>query len=323
MNDKVVSKPPALQVVAALIENARGEVLIAQRPPGKSHAGLWEFPGGKIEAGESAYAALKRELHEELGIDVSAAVRVMTSYVADDPRDLSLQAWRVLAWTGTPIAIEASALAWRKPELLTDISMPIADGPIAAALRLPRRYFFTPDAAARSAVELLRLIEQAATNGADLIRLRCVDAAARLKPALIQMCERASLHHGAGFMVDAEDWVHCREASSGVHLRAQQIENYRVAADAVRTPSLVIASCHNEHELRVAEHIGADAVVLSPVHSTRSHPDRLPLGWSGFQNLHAATRLPAYALGGMDSSSLPDAREHGAIGIAGISGFLG
>ena len=128
---------PTVLVVAAALIDTDGRVLIAQRPEGKALAGLWEFPGGKIEPGERPEQALIRELREELGIEVSAACLapfVFTSH-AYDSFHLLMPLYLLRRWSGTVQRREHAALKWVKPSQLSDYPMPPADGPLVAWLR--------------------------------------------------------------------------------------------------------------------------------------------------------------------------------------------
>ena len=128
---------PTVLVVAVALIDVDGRVLIAQRPEGKQLAGLWEFPGGKVEPGERPEAALIRELHEELGIEVSEACLapfVFASH-AYDSFHLLMPLYLCRRWSGTVIAREHAALAWVKPNRLSDYPMPPADAPLIAWLR--------------------------------------------------------------------------------------------------------------------------------------------------------------------------------------------
>ena len=128
---------PTVLVVAAALIDADGRVLIAQRPEGKALAGLWEFPGGKIEPGERPEQALIRELHEELGIDVNAACLapfVFTSH-AYESFHLLMPLYLLRRWSGTVQRREHAALKWVKPDQLREYPMPPADEPLVAWLR--------------------------------------------------------------------------------------------------------------------------------------------------------------------------------------------
>ena len=128
---------PTVLVVAVALIDPDGRILIAQRPEGKQLAGLWDFPGGKVEAGERPEQALIRELHEELGIDVKEACLapfVFTSH-AYEKFHLLMPLYLCRRWSGTVVAKEHTALAWVKPDKLRDYPMPPADEPLIAWLR--------------------------------------------------------------------------------------------------------------------------------------------------------------------------------------------
>jgi 8-oxo-dGTP diphosphatase len=131
-------KPPknTLVVVAAALVDRDGRILVQQRPEGLSMAGLWEFPGGKLEAGETPEAALIRELAEELAIDVDHACLAPACFASDTLGDkhLLLLLYVCRKWRGTPIAQHASALRWVRPVELHGLDMPPADKPLIGLL---------------------------------------------------------------------------------------------------------------------------------------------------------------------------------------------
>lgn len=123
---------PMLVVGAALIDG-RGRVLVQQRPAGKQHAGLWEFPGGKIEAGETPEAALCRELHEELTITVDAGDLTAEGFATGPGIVLLLFGCR--RWQGAPVATDGATLRWIEAGALSELPMPPADVPLIPAVR--------------------------------------------------------------------------------------------------------------------------------------------------------------------------------------------
>jgi len=130
-----------LPVVAVAMTDAQGRVLIAQRPFDKEHGGLWEFPGGKVEPGESPEAALVRELLEELGVTVALQhLEPLTfSSAGRGTRHLLLLLYRCTAWQGEPRALDATAIRWVLPAALGDYDMPPADRPFVSVLAAERR----------------------------------------------------------------------------------------------------------------------------------------------------------------------------------------
>ena len=136
---KTVEEPlmsAIMTVVAAALVDDDGRVLVQRRPAGKMMAGLWEFPGGKIEPGETPESALVRELEEELGITVEAA-RLTPAVFASEPlagRHLLLLLYICRSWSGMPRALDAEELLWSRPEALHTLDMPPADRPLIGLL---------------------------------------------------------------------------------------------------------------------------------------------------------------------------------------------
>jgi 8-oxo-dGTP diphosphatase len=130
--------PAEIHVVVGTIADSQGRVLIAQRPRGRHMAGRWEFPGGKLGAGEDPLAGLRRELAEELGIAVQAArplIRLRHTY---PERRVLLDVWQVTGYEGEPQPLESQALTWVRPDNLPEHDLLEADRAIVTALRLPR-----------------------------------------------------------------------------------------------------------------------------------------------------------------------------------------
>ncbi len=123
-----------MNVVAGALFDAAGRVLITQRPPGKALAGRWEFPGGKLNDGEDAFAGLVRELREELGVDVHSGERLIRYTHAYPGRVVRLDMWLVSSWSGEPLGLEGQALKWVAVNDLPGKDILEADLPIIEAL---------------------------------------------------------------------------------------------------------------------------------------------------------------------------------------------
>ena len=133
------SPRPAVHVVAAAVIDAAGRVLIAQRPEGRHLAGGWEFPGGKLEAGEERLAGLARELREELGITIETPRPLIRVRHAYPTREVLLDVWVVRRYQGEPRGLDGQALRWCAQDELPSANLLPADKPIVAALQLPER----------------------------------------------------------------------------------------------------------------------------------------------------------------------------------------
>lgn len=305
---------PLIAVAAGCLLNAAGEVLIAQRPAGKIAAGQWEFPGGKIEPGESAAAALARELHEELGIAVQDArplIRIRHDYV---DRSVDLDTWRVTRWQGEPHGRENQACAWVRPERLSDYPLLAADRPIVAALRLPADYVFTrPDA---EEGEIRRGLSRLPRGGLLRLRLPALDDAAYAR--LARRLAVAGVPFGLRLILDRAPDLVTRCGAQGWHASAATLRRLDVLP---ALGGLALASCHSSDELKRARALGFDAAVLGPVLATASHPGQAGLGWARFGAWVAEANLPVFAIGGVGPALQGEAFARYAQGTAGISAY--
>jgi 8-oxo-dGTP diphosphatase len=128
---------PIVPIVSAALIDDRGRVLLQQRPKGKAMAGLWEFPGGKIQSGEAPEAALCRELQEELGITVAESDLEAFGFASHryDTFHILLLLWVCRRWQGTPASRETQVLDWVLPAAMNDYPMPAADAPLVTLLQ--------------------------------------------------------------------------------------------------------------------------------------------------------------------------------------------
>jgi len=300
-----------VQVVAAVIYRADGRFLLAQRPAGKVYEGYWEFPGGKVEPGESAPAALARELHEELGIEVKQAYPWITRRYVYAHATVDLNFYRVTDFEGEAHGRENQSLSWQSIDHLDVRPMLPANGPILSALSLPPIYGIT-NAGETSIATAIQGIEHALESGLKLIQVR----EPRLEAGVLQEFAATVLNRarakGARVLINADANLAQSLGADGVHLKAGQLRslNERPAF------ALVGASCHDACELDQAWRLGVDFAVLGPVASTLSHPGAAPLGWEHFEQLIKGCPLPVYALGGMAPEHLEQAWACGAHGIA-------
>jgi len=302
-------------VAAAVITRADGSILLGQRPPGKVYAGYWEFPGGKIEAGESPQAALARELHEELGIDVELAYPWLTRDYDYEHAAVRLRFFRVVEWSGTLHGRESQHFSWQLPSAVRVAPLLPANAPIMRALRLPAVYAIS-HASALGCDRFLRSLEQALADGLRLLQVREKEMPEEeLVPFLARVLHLAR-GAGARVLLNANTALAQRAGADGVHLTAEQL----MQLDRKPALELVGASCHDERELARAADIGADFVVLGPVKATPSHPGAPAMGWDRFARLIAGYPLPVYALGGLNRADMQTAWHAGAHGVSMMRG---
>jgi 8-oxo-dGTP diphosphatase len=307
-----------VHVAAAVIRGADGRILIARRADTQHQGGLWEFPGGKVEEGETVEAALGRELLEELGIVVGAS-RPLIKVQHDYPdKQVLLDVREVSAFTGEPHGAEGQPLRWVTPRELGDFDFPAANRPIVAAARLPGEYLITPQGL--ETPQLLRGIQKAIASGTRLVQLRApggYDPQYRdLAVDAVGLCAgKAQL-----MLKGPLEWLGDFPAA-GWHLTAEQLRKYASRGRPFPEHRWLAASCHNAEELALAELMGVDFVTLSPVQPTQTHPGAQPLGWEPAAELIAGFSKPVYLLGGVGPDHRQQAWEVGAQGVAGIRAF--
>lgn len=306
-----------VHVVAAVIRDTRGRVLLARRTEGRDLAGCWEFPGGKREPDETAEQALVRELREELGIEAEPGAAVIQVPQRYPDKRLVLDVRELSDWRGPVRGREGQALAWVPPHKLVEYDMPRADRPVVAALRQPAEYLVTPEPGEDETAWLAGL-QRALAAGARRVQLRAPSCDRktweRLAGAAVAACHAAD----AEALLNGEVAL-ALQLGAGVHLRAAQLALSTTRPVPPGVP--LAASCHDIAELQAAERLGCDFVVLGPVRPTASHPGATPLGWPEFARLREQVGLPIYAIGGLGRTDLAEARQHGAQGIAAIRGL--
>jgi 8-oxo-dGTP diphosphatase len=306
----LLPEPPRItEVAAAVIEKPDGQFLLAQRPAGKPYAGYWEFPGGKIEAGEDPRTALARELREELGIELREAFPWITRTYAYTHATVRLHFFRVTRWDHEPRPLEDQDIRWQRVES-TDVSpMLPANAPVLAALALPR-VMIVSDAASMGIEDWVRALEERAQREPLLVQVREKEMGFHPLQHLVSRTLVRTSPWRSRVVVNSS--CHRLAQCDGLHLTAAAL----MAASSRPAGALVGASCHDEAELDQAAALGVDYAVLGPVKATPSHPGAQPLGWSRFEALAKARPMPLFAIGGLTRADLEEAARHGAHGVA-------
>ncbi len=305
-----------IAVVAAVLQQLDGRFLLAQRPQGKAYAGYWEFPGGKVEADETPLQALKRELHEELGIEITKAHPWLTREYDYEHAAVRLDFFRVRGWRGELQGREQQAFVWQRIEAIDVAPLLPANGPILAALALPETYAITGFAVDTPQALVAAAVDSALVRGVRLIQVRGRDwPPERFARHAADIVARGHAG-GAKVLINGDADLAQRCGADGVHLTAAQLKTVHMRPEL----PLVAASCHDAAELALAARLGVDFAVLGPVLSTPTHPDAEPLGWTRFTALAAGNKMPVFALGGLDEASRDAALAAGAHGLAMIRG---
>jgi len=306
-----------IHVVAGVIRDTRGRILLARRTEGRDLAGAWEFPGGKVESGESPVQALKRELHEELGVEIGDAEALISVPQRYASKSIVLDVYTIKSYTGKPKGREKQALAWSPLEKLGSYPMPPADKPVVAALTCPDRLAITPEYHDEKQA-FLSCIEQQLDSGIRLIQLRTTLTNAQKRKELAVDIRTLCQAWDATLYIN-EDIALAKMLDCPVHLKSRQLMLADIESQLAGHP--FSAACHSLHELKQAENLAASFALLGPVLRTKSHPDADGIGWAGFSKLRNEVSLPIFALGGVGLGDIVDARKNGAQGVAGISGF--
>lgn len=309
-----------IHVAAAVIEDGLGNIFLAKRPDDKHQGGLWEFPGGKVESGESSKTALVRELDEEIGIKVTKCQPLIQVPYHYADKSVFLDVFRVTAFTGTAWGKEGQEVCWVPLNELDTYSFPAANQPILNAVLLPEKALITP--VCNSAAECLKGIE----NAVDKHNLKWVmlrqkqlsdDDYYRWAVAIKAAINNLSKH--ALLTVNCSVEMANRLNVDGLHLTSERLMSLTDRDEF--SGRFLGASCHSLEELNRAVILKCDYVTLSPVSATASHPEAPVMGWREAEKLISETALPVFLLGGMHADDLPRAYEIGAQGIAAINAW--
>ncbi|NOZ10658.1 MAG: Nudix family hydrolase [Gammaproteobacteria bacterium] len=307
-----------INVAVGVLEDVAGRVLIGQRAGDRPYSGLWEFPGGKLEPGESVTDALAREYQEELGVQVHTSQPLLSFVFAYPEYTVRLHVLRITKYSGEPRGLEGQAIDWVALDQLGEHDMLVACPPIIAALSLPRIYAITA-ASVMGEEAMLRGLERQLKKGLKLVQVRekKMDSQAyeQFATEVIHRCHEYSAKVLLNGEVDLVEGL----GADGLHLDGPKLDamGQRPIADSL----WLSASCHNEAELAKACALGVDFAVLSPVLPTQTHPGAKTLGWEGFHGLIKDIPMPVYALGGMSTGMVEQAQDNGAQGVAMMRGL--
>jgi 8-oxo-dGTP diphosphatase len=311
---------PRIDVAVAVVFNTHGQVLWGCRPEGKPYAGYWEFPGGKVEPDETVWQALVRELKEELDITALEGgpwFRIEHDY---EHANVRLHLYRVWRFDGSPKSLENQRFTWASLDS-SDLS-PIlpATEPLLPKLAQPTVMALTNYEAGFEACA--KRLEQGLSRATMPIYVQFREKTLK-GDALIQAfehCYGLCQKTGQAMLLNSDTWINlavhldalpCPLHLTQAHLLSGQFQGVQCAG----------ASVHDTDSLHMAFDRGLSYAVLGAVKPTSSHPGQSGLGWQGFLDSALGARLPVFAIGGLAWGDMPDARRHGAHGIAMLSQF--
>ncbi len=303
-----------VNVAVAVIKDAQGQILITQRKADAHLGGLWEFPGGKFEVGENAESALSRELFEELNIKPIKTTPLIELNFDYPEVSVRLYVYEVSHFSGEVIAREGQDFRWIIRAELDQYQFPEANKAILSAIKVGRQYAIIDG---ENIKQILRDLYGVAAQGVNLVQVRAKNLNRQDAEQLIRVvkaeCDVLQLEYLLNSQI-----IGAKVSGAGVHLTSSDLMMLKQHPESA---GFVAASCHNLQELRQAEQLGLDFVVLSPVNKTASHPEANPLGWQQFSQWVAQINLPVFALGGVGKQDYDLALSCGAQGVSGISLF--
>ena len=300
-------------VAAGILINSTGQFLLGSRPSGKPYAGYWEFPGGKLEQGESAQDALFRELNEEMGINVSYATPWITQRFNYPHADVELRFFKVTAWDGILHGHEGQQLAWQSIGQINVSPILPANGPILRSLALPPQINISNVAELGSEAFLAQLASKWASQAAWVL-IREPQLSSCEYANLVKTAQKIPRPHGGKIIIHRDIELARQLAIDCIHLTSAQLATLSERPDNM---DWVSASTHKLSDLEQVDRLGLDFAFLGHVNPSQSHPNEAPLGWHGFEALcQHGWRFPIFAIGGQCAETLNTAQRHGAHGIA-------
>ncbi len=305
-----------VHVAVGVIKNACGKILISRRDESAHQGGLWEFPGGKVEPGETVEQTLVRELKEELDIAVNTAKPLIKINYSYPDMTVLLDVWSVENFSGSAKPCEGQPLKWVSAYELTEHRFPAANQPIINAVGLPHRYAIL---AGSDVDNLQRNLQVILAKDVKLVQLRQKSLPVSEIASFLATAQRICRERNVRLLLNSGVAGAFDLAVDGLHLTSADLMQLTCRPPGLRW---LAASCHDIEQLQHAERIGADFAVLAPVMPTATHPGAKALGWDRFAMMIERINLPVFALGGMRAADEERCRRRGGQGIAGISVFI-
>lgn len=296
-------EPKITKVAAGILINSKNEVLISQRLTSQPWPGYWEFPGGKVEGNESIDQCLSRELLEEISINPLSYSEWITREFFQDNRVIKITFFKITRWTGEIQKKEVNDYRWINVENINSWPKKILPKNIYVlkSLALPPYYLIT------NFFEDEKSIKKTINSKDIWIQYRepllSIDKLYYFYEFLKKKCASKILINSRH-----KDLI----KNNGIHYTSTDLNNVKKLDKNIVNG----ASVHSLDELKLANKLGFDFVVLSQIKKTLSHPEREGIGWRKFREIANHSDVPVYALGGLNMSDLADAQKNGAVGIS-------
>lgn len=303
-------------VVGVLMQGDK--ILISQRQKHQAYADYWEFPGGKVEAGEQLEAALSREFTEEIGVETQNWQPLITIPWDYEHAQVELNVFCCDDFSGEAHGAEGQQIKWISMAELDHFKFPEANQGIVTALRLPKEYMISGNFYDQQ--DGLQRLEAALEEGIRFVQLRAkrmdeADFIAFAKPAI----DLVHQFNGTVLINGKPEWLQQLPEADGLQLASSAIMEF--VDRPISENKILSVSTHTEAEIAKAIELNADVILLSPVKETSSHPGLPGIGWKKFAELSKNIPVPVYALGGMKAEDIEEAIQNGAQGVAAISSF--
>ena len=304
-----------IRVALGIVKNYQGKILVTRRNPGTHLGGQFEFPGGKLEGNESSETALKRELKEELNLELQQCRPLIQIPYSYPDRDVFLDVFLVTKFSGNPYGNEMQELFWIDINDLENIDFPDANLGIIRALQLPRLIAVTPSV--DQCPEFLQHFERTVRQERiSVIHLRSHELDAMQYLRLAENCLEICRKHLTQLVLNYKAEILEKIDAAGLHLTSSRL--LATQERPLGKDYLISASCHDLNEVRHASGIGLDYIFLGPVLEKAVVTGASLLGWQNFFELVQHSSIPAYAIGGLGACNIDHSVGLGGQGVAAI-----